>query len=451
MKYTRQRGVSMISTIIGVLALLMISSYAFKYAKAMNSDSTYKERGVQYVTVLEGLKQYGLKYRSNLYSGQVVPGYTTYSPSIAELKNGGFISQNFNPSSETKLGGELKTIIQVEPSGCTSNCLIALYVVPSTPITGSNGQPDYAVSNTVADGMKGFGWSNSPMMPQIVSKGTASISNPLTAMPAVALAAYWIPSNQTLSNFTNTETQTLPCPAPQVGVILQTRTKTELQAGGFEYTPWVTTSQTCANPPPPPVCANGGTDYPVCTPPKPPVCANGGTDYPVCTPPACANGALDYPTCTPPVCANGSPNYPKCDFPPPPPPPASCQNGSPNYPKCDFPPPPKTSCDNGTPDFPTCKRYKIYSCPTAAGYPDGYIDGYDRVLSLVTFNELDQSNVPIEFPYDIQGDVRSFVYFKGSVISGKIFENARRGWTGYFYDDGADSVRGLQCASGNGN
>ncbi len=43
-----------------------------------------------------------------------------------------------------------------------------------------------------------------------------------------------------------------------------------------------------------------------------PTCANGATDYPVCTPPTCANRATNYPACTPPTCAYSYSGWSTC-------------------------------------------------------------------------------------------------------------------------------------------
>lgn len=330
MKILKQKGVSLIGAMIGVAAIIVLGGAVLKYGNAKNADSEFKGRGAQYSTAMEGLKTYARKYRANLYNGQAIPGYTLYSPTIEQLKNDGLLSTSFNPSSSPALGGSLVTRIDIEPSGCSSNCLLSLKVLPSGAIVGKDGTPNYVAAGAIADGMNGYGWSNTPINPQILNRAAKSITNPLGTMPAVAAAVDWLASNQTLPNFTSTETQTLPCPAPQVGVIVQTRTRTELQAGGYDYSAWTTISSTCAIPPPPPTCANGAPDYPVCTPPVTPTCANGASNYPICSfppPPTgtCSNGATNYPICG---CTNGYTNYPICgQASPPPPPPPSCANG----------------------------------------------------------------------------------------------------------------------------
>lgn len=163
--------------------------------------------------------------------------------------------------------------------------------------------------------------------------------------------------------------------------------------------------------------------------PPPGSCANGASDYPICTPskPGCANGASDYPTCTPPKCPNGAPDYPTCSVPTP-------------------------TCPNGTPDYPTCQRFKRYYCAISfQGNPSGYIEGYDKFFvyaQIARDDEADKSDIPIDF-IGVGGFV--FRYFKGQILAGRVPANGISGWTGYFYDDGADSVRGTLCSGGNGN
>lgn len=467
MKIRNMRGMSIVSAMIGIAAIGTIIAVGMKFSNAMVKDASYKSRGAETITVIEGLKQYAITYRSQIESGQAIGGYNLYSPTIAQLKAGGFLSQNFNPSVGDKLGGQLQTQVKVEPAGCTSNCLIGVYVIPEKSILGANNQPDYSAAASMAEGMKGYGWSNSPNMPQILGRGSMSIANPVGARPAVALAAYWIPSNQTLANFTSTETQTIPCPAPQVGVIVQTRTKTELQNGGFDYSPWVTVSQNCALPPAPPPpppppgsCTNGAIDYPTCTPPvcksqdgdvisvgengkpnqsicTPARCANGATDYPTCTPPRCANGGLDYPTCTPPKCANGASDYPACT----PPPGAHCANGAIDYPTCT---PPK--CANGTPDYPTCTRYAEIVCFEHAinysVFTNQYIPNYDVAKQYGEIFEWPDVNYPLAFLHQWG---RTVIY-KNTVIEG--YYSNIIGWRGGTW---TPDENGLRCGGSNGN
>lgn len=113
-----------------------------------------------------------------------------------------------------------------------------------------------------------------------------------------------------------------------------------------------------------PVCPNGGSDYPTCTNPVKPTCSNGGTDYPVCTQPVCANGAFDYPTCTDPTpkCTNGGSDYPVCTQP-------VCPNGAKDYPTCTETT--TTKCANGAADYPTCISTETPTCVNGAqNYPD---------------------------------------------------------------------------------
>lgn len=70
-----------------------------------------------------------------------------------------------------------------------------------------------------------------------------------------------------------TQTQTLPCPAGQTGSISQYRSVSTDYLGNVTYGAWTTSSNTCTtivNPPPPP-------------PPPPATCANGASNPPTCT------------------------------------------------------------------------------------------------------------------------------------------------------------------------
>jgi len=125
------------------------------------------------------------------------------------------------------------------------------------------------------------------------------------------------------------ETTSRTCPAPQTGDIYSERYKTVHADGSVTYSNWSDYGQTCQNPPPP-VCANGATNYPLCnsfpntctssetlvssTP-----CAAGEVGGPIQTfatvsCPGSVAGSKTTGTCTPGVCANGATNYPLCTY-----------------------------------------------------------------------------------------------------------------------------------------
>ncbi len=193
-------------------------------------------------------------------------------------------------------------------------------------------------------------------------------------------------------------------------------------------------SQTCE----PGVCANGGSNFPVCG------CAVGevliqgtcgtcasdevyNTSSESCEPGICSNGASNYPACTncpadkvynaatkacdPGICSNGASNYPACtncpadkvynavtkacD-------PGICSNGASNYPACSNCPADKVYnavtqacdpgiCSNGASNYPACDNCpadKVYNAVTKACDPGICLNGasnYPTCLEVGTF------------------------------------------------------------------
>jgi hypothetical protein len=194
----------------------------------------------------------------------------------------------------------------------------------------------------------GSGWTNLPSDATKLAKNSYAMPNPLGAVPALVVAQEWIGSNQASATVppVSYETNTV-ADCTYGGSTTYQRSVTTDKWGAVTYGSWVYVTDSCAPPPPPPPvdpsCANGASDYPICTPPNSGGggndCTNGASDYPTCTPPKCTNGATDYPTCTPPRCTNGATDYPTCT-------PPVCVNGATNYPTCTFPPQlPVGNCD----------------------------------------------------------------------------------------------------------
>lgn len=177
---------------------------------------------------------------------------------------------------------------------------------------------------------------------------------------------------------TRTESRSYACPAPQSGMITETRTVTVVNGVDGTATAWQYSSDNCASPAPTPTptCANGASNYPTCTfptspPPPAATCANGASNYPTCTfpapPPACVPSqsgycsGSDYVTvdsCTGSVIAvsPGACAPPPAPEPPPAPPPPPAPEPTPAPPAVVVPPPvvvapptpaPGPSCPDG--------------------------------------------------------------------------------------------------------
>jgi len=337
----RQYGMSLIGSLLGVLIVGAVAVGASQFKKSYDASSLARERGNQYVTLLKAGEAYTKKNQTKILQKDVS---VTMQPSIADLKAGGFLADKFTDNLPARLGGDLRVRLEYEPVGCPSNnCVLAVKVIPTSSILRVDNQPDKVLAAEIALNAGGFGWSSAQDTNALLAKNNQRIINPLGVIPAVAIAATWIPSNKPGATDTRQDFQSLPCPAPQVGVIINVRNIWTDKNGNTASSPWVLQSSSCSMPPP--TCSNGALDYPTCTPPVTPTCSNGATDYPTCTPPStptCSNGATNYPTCTPPTCSNGGTNYPICT-------PPTCSNGGTNYPICTPP-----TCSNGATDYPTC-------------------------------------------------------------------------------------------------
>jgi len=377
----RQYGMSVLSSILGVLIVGAVAVGAAQFKKSYDASSLARERGNQYVTLLKAGEAYAKKNQTKILQKDLS---VTMQPSIADLKAGGFLADKFTDNLPARLGGDLRVRLEYEPVGCPSNnCVIAVKVIPTSSILRVDNQPDKVLAAEIALNAGGFGWSSAQDTNALLAKNQQRIINPLGVIPAVAIAATWLPSNKPGSTDTRQDFQSLPCPAPQVGVIINVRNIWTDKNGNTASSPWVLQSSSCSMPPPtcsngaldyptctPPVtptCSNGATDYPTCTPPSTPTCSNGATDYPTCTPPStptCSNGASDYPVCTPPRCANGASDYPICT----PPSTPTCSNGATDYPTCT--PPSTPTCSNGATDYPTCTPPSTPTCSNGAtNYP----------------------------------------------------------------------------------
>ncbi|MDO8336487.1 MAG: hypothetical protein Q7T74_06960 [Candidatus Saccharibacteria bacterium] len=295
----RQHGLSLVDALLSVVVVGVLVGAVGYSTKAFTQGYSAKARGSQYSTVLDAARRFSVKNQNNILSKLPVAGFAQYlTPTLSELKAAGFLSKDYQEELPAFLGGNLTVTLEYEPATCPlANCVLAIKVIPTTGTKDNAGQPSPKMASDIALAINGYGWTNSANNDAKLSKNNALISNPLGAVPAVVIAADWLPSNKSLNIFSSDETQTIPCPAPQSGVIVQKRTKTELAAGGYDYSPWVDVSSTCAIPP-------------VVPPVVPPSCANGATNFPTCSfpPPVCANGATNYPTCTFPVvrmCPNG--------------------------------------------------------------------------------------------------------------------------------------------------
>lgn len=463
----KQRGFSLMSTIlsVGIVAITVAGTVAFK--TDIEDYFSAKSRAGQYVTLLKAGEAYAKVNQNNIMKND---GSVSMSPDFQTLKNAGFLSEQFKTTVSPRLGGDLRVVLKHEPPGCPDqSCVIAVTVVPTTGVITKDNKPDYRMASNVALAAGGYGWATASDTDTLLEKNGKKILNPLGTVPAVAIAATWVPSNKPGSTDTHPEFQTVPCPPPQTGFITNTRNVWTDKYGGQGATPWVLYSSNCALPPPkcangaldyptctPPQCANGASDYPVCTPPK---CSNGASDYPVCTPPVCVNGASDYPTCTPPKCANGAPNYPTCT-----PPVQVCPNGASDWPACKILPPP-ASCQNGTPDYPTCSRYARVICVHSAGSIglDWFINGYDIVVSYaehLPIADLDAKPYPFAiYPNgrsSADSDASALIRYRGSMLRGDIQSLSGFKSGTFSYDPGSRSLDGyvpenLWCQGSNGN
>lgn len=452
---------------VGIVAVAVAGTAAFK--TDIEDYFSAKSRAGQYVTLLKAGEAYAKVNQNNIMKND---GSVSMTPDFQTLKNAGFLSEQFKTTVSPRFGGDLRVVLKHEPPGCPDqSCVIAVTVVPTTGVITKDNKPDYRLASNVALAAGGYGWATASDTDTLLEKNGKKILNPLGTVPAVTIAATWVPSNKPGSTDTHPEFQTVPCPPPQTGFITNTRNVWTDKYGGQGATPWVLYSSNCALPPPkcangaldyptctPPKCANGASDYPVCTPPK---CANGAADYPVCTPPKCANGASDYPTCTPPKCANGASDYPTCT----PPPGARCANGALDYPTCTPP-----SCANGTPDYPTCTRYAKVMCFASAvdaAYwkaQIGWIENYDLYATYsdhLPIADLDSKPYPVAiYPSTRSGgqfaDSTTLIRYRGSMLRGDLGSLTGVGYGTFAYDAGSRSVDGfvpenLWCQGANGN
>lgn len=480
----KQRGFSLMSAIlsVGIVAVTVAGTAVFK--TDIEEYFSAKSRAGQYVTLLKAGEAYAKANQNNIMKND---GSVSMTPDFQTLKTAGFLSEQFKTTVSPRFGGDLRVVLKHEPPGCPDqSCVIAVTVVPTTGVITKGNKPDYRMATSIALAAGGYGWATASDTDTLLEKNGKKILNPLGTVPAVAIAATWVPSNKPGSTDTHPEFQTVPCPPPQTGFITNTRNVWTDKYGGQGATPWVLYSSNCALPPPkcangaldyptctPPQCANGATDYPTCTPPKcangasdypvctPPVCANGAADYPTCTPPKCMNGAGDYPTCTPPKCANGASDYPTCT----PPPGARCANGALDYPTCT---PPK--CSNGTPDYPTCIRYAKVMCfgseADAAYWTSriGWIGGYDMYVTYgnyIAISDLDSK--PFTFAIypstrgeGVTSDSTAFIRYRGTMLKGDLgsltgFRTGEFAYSSARFDSDSQYPELIGCGGGNGN
>lgn len=393
-----QRGVSLIGAIVSAAIITGIVFGGVFGIKEIGERYNASARGDQYLTVLNAATAYAKKNQDKLLNKQVVSGFNnTMQPTVAELQAGGFLEQGFNENLPDRFGGKLKIVLEFETPGCPdASCVIAIKVNPSNPVKDKNDLPSGKLASSIALSIGTAGWTNSVTSDLLLEKDNARIKNPLPGQKAIVVAANWLPSNKPLKTFDIKEYQTLPCPAPQTGQIVQSRIKSVDKYDGVTYTPWIDESSTCAMPAcneqqqwngtfcearcPSPMrwntllstcqcpagqhwdngvstCVNdpipcGPNEYHngVMCVPLPSTCpANGPQNYPTC---ACgSNETWNGSTCvtipTPGQCLNGATNYPACDNNVPGNP--SCSNGATNYPACN-----NNVCSNGATNYPAC-------------------------------------------------------------------------------------------------
>ena len=416
----KQRGLGLVGTILST-AILVVLVIGMAYAGRLFSENyDASARGTQYQTLLDSATAYAKKNQDAILEKKVIAGFANImQPTQEELKAAGFLPGDYVDNLQPRFGGKLSAVLEYETPGCPgASCVLAIKVNPASSTKDKNEQVAPKLATTIALSIGTAGWTNSTTSDLLLEKNGARIKNPLPGQQAVVVAANWLPSNKPLKGLDTKEYQTIPCPAPQSGQIVQTRTKSVDKNNNVSYTPWVDESSNCALPScneqqiwngtycqarcPSPMrwnvllgtcqcpagqhwdngastCVNDPISCPpgeyhngVACVPLPSQCPSGGPqNYPTCS---CGsnetwNGSACVVIPTPGRCLNGATNYPSCDNNVPGNP--SCSNGATNFPACDNNVPNNPSCSNGATNYPNCDN-NVPNNPTCSNGATNY-------------------------------------------------------------------------------